>query len=49
MGELPQVLDFAFLKQLTPVVDAACPLEEIRAAHNRLERKGQFGKIVRPP
>jgi NADPH:quinone reductase-like Zn-dependent oxidoreductase len=41
-----QVLNFAFRKQLTPPVDAVYTLEEIRAAHGRLERKEQFGKIA---
>ena len=49
MGELHQVLNFVSRKQLTPVVDAVYPLEEIRAAHELLQRKEQFGKIVLAP
>ena len=46
MGELHQVLKFIFQKQLRPVIDSAYPLSEIRAAHERLERKQQFGKVI---
>src|SRR6185503_15056647 len=46
MGELHQVLKFIFRKQLRPIVDRVYPLSEIREAHERLERKEQFGKVV---
>lgn len=46
MGELHQVLKFVFRKQLKPVIDQVFPLNEIRAAHERLEKKEQFGKVV---
>jgi len=46
MGELHQVLKFVFRGQLRPVIDRIYPLEEIRAAHERLENKEQFGKVV---
>ena len=49
MGELHQVLKFVFRKQLKPVIDRVYPLAEIRAAHERLERKEQFGKILVTP
>jgi NADPH:quinone reductase-like Zn-dependent oxidoreductase len=49
MGELHQVLKFVFRKQLKPVIDRVYPLAEIREAHERLERKEQFGKIVVKP
>ena len=49
MGELHQVLKFVFRKQLRPVIDSVMPLSEIRAAHERIERKEQFGKIVVRP
>jgi NADPH:quinone reductase-like Zn-dependent oxidoreductase len=49
MGELHQVLKFVFRKQLKPVVDRVYPLSEIRAAHERLENKEQFGKVVVRP
>jgi len=46
MGELHQVLKFVFRGQLKPLIDRAYPLAEIRAAHERMENKEQFGKIV---
>jgi NADPH:quinone reductase-like Zn-dependent oxidoreductase len=49
LGELHQVLKFVFRKDLKPVIDKVYPLREIRAAHERLENKEQFGKIVVAP
>jgi NADPH:quinone reductase-like Zn-dependent oxidoreductase len=49
MGELHQVLKFVFRRQLKPVVDRVYPLAEIRAAHERLENKEQFGKVIVRP
>jgi len=49
MGELHQVLKFVFRGQLKPVIDRVFPLSEIRAAHERLENKEQFGKILVTP
>jgi NADPH:quinone reductase-like Zn-dependent oxidoreductase len=49
MGELHQVLKFIFRRQLKPVIDRVYPLAEIRAAHERLENKEQFGKILVTP
>lgn len=49
MGELHQVLKFVFRKQLKPVIDRVYPLSGIRAAHERLENKEQFGKILVTP
>lgn len=46
MGDLHQVLKFVFRGQLKPVIDRVYPLSEIREAHERLERKEQFGKVV---
>jgi NADPH:quinone reductase-like Zn-dependent oxidoreductase len=46
MGELHQVLRFVFRRQLRPVIDRVYPLAEIRTAHDRLERKEHFGKVV---
>lgn len=46
MGELHRVLPFVFRKQVRPVIDQVFPLSEARAAHQRLERKEQFGKVV---
>ncbi len=49
LGDLHQVLRFVFRKQLRPVIDRVYPLAEIRAAHERLENKEQFGKVVVVP
>ncbi len=49
MGELHQVLKFVFRGQLKPVIDRVYPLEEIRAAHEHLEHKEQFGKVILNP
>ncbi len=49
LGELYDVLEFVFRKQVKPVIDRVYPLDEIRAAHERLERKEQFGKVVLRP
>jgi len=46
LGDLHQVLKFIFKKELKPVIDRIYPLSEIRAAHERLENKEQFGKVV---
>ncbi|HTS74838.1 MAG TPA: zinc-binding dehydrogenase [Bryobacteraceae bacterium] len=49
LGDLHAVLKFVFRKELRPVIDKVYPLSEIRAAHERLENKEQFGKVlVRP-
>ena len=49
MGELHRVLQFVFREQLKPVIDRIYPLAEVRAAHERLEAKEQFGKVVVVP
>jgi NADPH:quinone reductase-like Zn-dependent oxidoreductase len=49
IGELHRVLQFVFRKQLKPVIDRVYPLAEIHAAHERLENKEQFGKVVLTP
>jgi NADPH:quinone reductase-like Zn-dependent oxidoreductase len=49
MGELHQVLKFVFRGQLKPVIDRAYPLAEIREAHEWLEAKEQFGKVIVRP
>ena len=49
MGELLEVLKFVFNGTLKPVVDKTFPLREARAAHERLEKREQFGKIVLNP
>ena len=49
LGELHQVLKFVFRKEIKPVIDRVYPLSEIRAAHEHLENKEQFGKVVLAP
>jgi NADPH:quinone reductase-like Zn-dependent oxidoreductase len=49
LGELHSVLKFVFRKELRPVIDKVYPLSEIRAAHERLENKEQFGKVLVTP
>jgi len=49
IGELHQVLQFLFRKELTPVIDRVYPLAELRAAHERLEGHGHFGKVIVQP
>ena len=49
MGELHKVLQFVFRGLLKPVIDRVYPMSEIAAAHDRVERKEQFGKVVVVP
>jgi NADPH:quinone reductase-like Zn-dependent oxidoreductase len=49
LGELHRVLKFVFRGDLKPVVDRVYPMAEIAAAHQRLENKEQFGKVVVVP
>jgi NADPH:quinone reductase-like Zn-dependent oxidoreductase len=49
MGELHRVLQFVFRGQLKPAIDTVFPLAEIRAAHQRLENREHFGKVVVKP
>ncbi len=46
MSELKEVLGHVFAGRLKPVVDRTFPLNEIRAAHDYLEKSQMFGKIV---
>ena len=46
MSELKEVLGHVFAGRLKPVVDRTFPLNEIRAAHEYLEKSQMFGKIV---
>jgi NADPH:quinone reductase-like Zn-dependent oxidoreductase len=46
MGELQEVLGHVFAGRLKPVVDRTFPLNEIRAAHEYLEKSQMFGKVV---
>jgi NADPH:quinone reductase-like Zn-dependent oxidoreductase len=46
MCDLQQVLGHIFAGRLKPVIDRAFPLEEIRVAHEYLEKSQMFGKIL---
>jgi NADPH:quinone reductase-like Zn-dependent oxidoreductase len=48
-SEFEEVMRLVFSGALQPVVDTVMPLEEVRGAHERLERGEQFGKIVLVP
>jgi NADPH:quinone reductase-like Zn-dependent oxidoreductase len=45
-ADFAAVMGLVFAGKLKPVIDAAFPLSDIRAAHERLERGEVFGKIV---
>jgi NADPH:quinone reductase-like Zn-dependent oxidoreductase len=49
MGELYEVLSRVFAGRLKPVVDRAFALNDIRAAHEHMEKSQMFGKIVLNP
>ncbi len=46
MGDFHAVLQHVFAGHLHAVIDTTFPLSEARAAHERLERSEQFGKVV---
>ncbi len=48
-AELLEVLKFIFQRRLKAVIDRAFPLAEARAAHQRMERRESFGKILLHP
>jgi NADPH:quinone reductase-like Zn-dependent oxidoreductase len=49
MGDLHTVLAHVFSGRLKPVVDRSFPLREARAAHERMEKSEQFGKLILNP
>jgi NADPH:quinone reductase-like Zn-dependent oxidoreductase len=49
MRELNEVMGHIFAGRLKPVLDRTFPLQEIRAAHEYLEKGRMFGKIVVNP
>src|SRR5271166_5164509 len=49
MAELHEVLRHVFSGRLKPVVDRVFPRQEIRAAHEYLEKSQMFGKVVVTP
>ena len=48
-GELLRAAELLFEGKLMPVVDEVLPLSDAQAAHERLEARRQFGKIVLVP
>jgi NADPH:quinone reductase-like Zn-dependent oxidoreductase len=48
-AEFEAMLQAAFSGRIRPVIDTVMPLDHARAAHERLEAGGQFGKIVLTP
>lgn len=46
MGDLYEVLKHVFRGRLKPVVDRTFPLSDVRQAHEYMERREMFGKIV---
>jgi NADPH:quinone reductase-like Zn-dependent oxidoreductase len=49
MSELYEVLGHVFAGRIKPVIDRTFPLQEIRAAHEYMEKSQMFGKIVLNP
>jgi NADPH:quinone reductase-like Zn-dependent oxidoreductase len=49
MADFHEMLKHVFSGRLKPVVDKAFPLSEVRAAHERLEKSEQFGKVILKP
>jgi NADPH:quinone reductase-like Zn-dependent oxidoreductase len=49
MGDLHAVLAHVFSGRLKPVVDKTFLLRDARAAHERMEKSEQFGKIILNP
>ena len=48
-GEYETVMQMVADGRLKPLVDTKVPLEEVRAAYERMESRGHFGKIVVNP
>ena len=48
-AELVEVLRFIRDGRLKPVVDSVMPLAEARRAHERIEAREHFGKVVLVP
>lgn len=49
MGDFHEVMKHIFSGKLKPVVDKTFPLRDARAAHERLEKGEQFGKVILNP
>jgi NADPH:quinone reductase-like Zn-dependent oxidoreductase len=44
--EFAEVTRLVFQRRLRPIIDKIYPLDQLRAAHERLEAGAQFGKII---
>jgi NADPH:quinone reductase-like Zn-dependent oxidoreductase len=49
MGDFHEVMKHIFSGKLKAVVDKSFPLHEAAAAHQRLEKSEQFGKVILNP
>jgi NADPH:quinone reductase-like Zn-dependent oxidoreductase len=49
MSELRDALSHVFARRMKPVVDRVFPLQDLRAAHEYLEKSQMFGKVVVVP
>jgi NADPH:quinone reductase-like Zn-dependent oxidoreductase len=49
MGDFHEVMKHIFSGRIKPVVDKSFPLREAAAAHDRLEKSEQFGKVILNP
>ena len=49
MGDFHEVMKHIFSGRLKAVVDRSFPLREAKAAHERLEKSEQFGKVILNP
>ncbi len=49
MGDFHEVMKHIFAGKIKPVVDKSFPMREAMAAHQRLEKSEQFGKIILNP
>jgi NADPH:quinone reductase-like Zn-dependent oxidoreductase len=49
MGDFHEVMKHIFAGKIKPVVDRSFPLREAAAAHERLEKSEQFGKVILNP
>jgi NADPH:quinone reductase-like Zn-dependent oxidoreductase len=49
MGDFHEVMKHIFSGKIKPMVDRSFPLHEAAAAHERLEKSEQFGKVILNP
>jgi NADPH:quinone reductase-like Zn-dependent oxidoreductase len=49
MGDFHEVMKHIFSGRIKPVVDKSFPLRDAAAAHERLEKSEQFGKVILNP